>query len=70
MQFNSKAYPFLKVAQKVMFSIENWITHHSNSLLRGGGVSVPLGSFVDLSIELDHAVSTNNNGIPPARVQL
>lgn len=53
-----------------MSFIENWITHHCNSLLQEGDVSIPLCSFVDLRIELDRAINTNNNGITTARVQL
>lgn len=53
-----------------MFFIENWITHQYNSLLQEGVVSIPLGSFVDLKIELEHAIITNNRGITTARVQL
>lgn len=53
-----------------MFFIENWITHQYNSLLQEGVVSIPPGSFVDLKIELEHAIITNNRGITTARVQL
>lgn len=70
MQFYSKTHPFLKIAQRVMPFIGNWMTHHCNSFLQKGGVSIPLGSFVDLRIEQDHAINTNNNGIATAALQL
>lgn len=45
-----------------MCSSENWITHHCHLLLQEGGVSIPLGSFVGLRIDLDRAINTNNSG--------
>lgn len=53
-----------------MSFIANWITHHCNSLLQEGGVSIPLDNFVDLRIERDRAKTTNNDGIKTAGVQL
>lgn len=45
-----------------MCSSETWIAHHCNLLLQEGGVAIPLGSFVGLRIDLDHAINTNNSG--------
>lgn len=54
-----------------MCSSENWITHHCHLLLQEGGVSIPLGSFVGLRIDLDRAINTNNSGTTTTtRVQL
>lgn len=45
-----------------MCSSETWITHHCNPFLQEGGVSIPLGSFVGLRIDLVCAINTNNSG--------
>jgi len=51
--FNLKAYSSFKIAQIIMYLIENWITHQYNSLLQEDDVSILLSSFADSRRELE-----------------